>query len=79
MDGVLREEFEDSVALGGWAQGGRLECLVEFYAQFRHSLYLDYIQMVDLSRRSRNAIQRRGAESAESSAEKALSRCYDFT
>jgi hypothetical protein len=32
MDGVLRQEFQDGVALGGGAQSGRLKCLIEFGA-----------------------------------------------
>ena len=41
MDGVLGQEFQHGVALGGRPQRGGLERLVEFGAQFRHSLYLD--------------------------------------
>ena len=54
MDGVLRQKFEHGVALRGGPKGGCLECVFEFKAQFRHSLYLDYIQLSETVKNKRD-------------------------
>ena len=64
--GVLCQELQNGITLGGRPQGSSLECLIEFGAEFRHSLHLDYIQIVGLSRYE-----------MASSAEKTWN-CYDF-